>query len=149
MVSFEIKLLEKQNDPLIKRATIEFVGHEPTNDLAASTLCLEKWNLIRDNLKNNIVIKPSRGSTDMDVCGYCRMYVLNDGDCDDCPIAEETGYPECQETPYWDYTNLKERLDRRPATAADIVCLIEYAEEEIAFLEGIHARIVKQTEEEK
>lgn len=87
-------------------------------------------------------------------CPLCQVYDINDNDCVGCPIFEDTGQRNCEDTPYDDwwqyaYDNIMGYGHATSETNNTIDAkYIELATVELNFLKRIQSELIKEAKYE-
>lgn len=88
---------------------------------------IEKWKLIT---------KGYHACYAIDTCGLCNLFNAND--CENCPVANDTGKSYCEDTPY-----AKWRKASKKVTA------LKYAKQELEYLKKLKIKYCKKTSNKK
>jgi len=73
-------------------------------------LSIEKWKDIVDCLEKIHSVKEFDSELEQSE-EKCPLCIAFPEDCGGCPICEETGVPDCLNTPYYDFRNAKREGD--------------------------------------
>lgn len=116
----------------VLHSIISYSGDAPTNASEGMAISIAKWELIVQELvklKQTGVTDPTELLTGASLtCGMCMLYYS--GSCNGCHIADYAGDIYCRNTPYEEYIN----------NDNDIEKAILLAKQEIAFLEDVKHR---------
>lgn len=106
----------------------------------ALKVSIKKWEFIVKFLENQIPLKYVDDGG-INSCGLCQRYY--DKNCLGCPVAESTGHPYCENTPYTKFSHTNDLLeslvrdDVPPPTKKKGELRLKYAKAELEFLKGL------------
>lgn len=86
------------------------LGGEVTAKKTAKPMSARKLDALKRSIAN--WEKRAKGELVDKQCPLCALYYDGKaGDCVGCPVFERTGYPNCEGTPYQEWSSLDDSLD--------------------------------------
>lgn len=97
-------------------------------------LSIEKWEHLVQRISKNGIQNLSYSDYNARSCALCHIFTYNYNinviaDCEECPVYKSTSQVNCEDTPYYVFTDAILRKNKIEA--------LEYAREELEFLKSL------------